>query len=306
MPEFQDDKKSVGLDLVASIVVVLYMIIIGIFTFYLLTGGNALENPVNEQKFRVFMILGFTAVLGMFVIKLENFLSVFFKLRRVFGKRIQAILNGLDCFIHQPRDSLLAELFGKKWWMNPFDLTLIWLIVGSIAGFFLVLTKTSLAQIFSFLFPQEISTIAELGFAVEPAVFSETMILMLIVGVVWGFFRYLLKKGIINKMTFHFITLGILPVLAGFFWMGIHTFVYGSYDLGLLVTWRWGWTQAVLGVLFCSVIPAYLLHFTNNIFTKSIELFATEITAIVVAVIIIILLAIFFIRVSIFARRKPE
>lgn len=302
---YKETKKTVVGDWISSIALASYLSFVSYLVFSFLTAGGALENPDNIQKFWTYVILGIVSTLVMFIAKLENFISVFFNVKKYVSKSVSNILEAFDVFIHEPRYSVFNEIFKKTpWWLNAFDLTIIFLIIGGIIGLGSIIFETSISRIYSYLFEQQISTTAEFGLAIEPAVFGETMSLMILMGILWGLSKFAVLKGLYNKWTHYFLTIGVVPIFGGFVWMGIHYLVYGSYDVGLFVTYMWGYLQCILSMLFISVIPAYILHATTNAFTKAKELFANEITAIVVFFIIILLASIFAIRVSIFAGKK--
>ena len=117
-------------------------------------------------------------------------------------------------------------------------------------------------------------------------------------GLIWGVSKYLVNKGIQDIKSHFFFTLAILPIIGGFIWVGLHNAIYGADARGIVVTWGWGWFQAFAGLLFVSVIPAYILHATNNAFDKARESFSSEATFIVVFLLIIVISTIIAIRVS--------
>ena len=294
----KEDKKTVALYLVSIFVLIIYLTFIGILSFNFLTNGGALEDSRNKDKFTIYLVLAIVSTLLLFVAKFENFLSVFFNIGKILGSKTKDILDGFDAFVHETQYSLISRTFKNSWWLNPFDLTLIFLILGILMGFVNIISKTSLTNIYNFLFQQQITKTAQFGLAIEPAVYAETISLMLIVGLFWGISKFLVNKGKISIVTHYFLTLALFPVFGAFGWMGLHTLVYGGDAQGLIVTFGWGWLQCFLGMLFVSIIPSYVLHATNNAFEISKKLFSTDITAVVVFIILVVLLMILAIRIS--------
>jgi len=296
---FKEDKKTVAMDFLGTIILIMYLVAVGYIVFGFLSAGRALENPDNIKKFWTYLVLGIISVLLIFASKFENLIMVYLNLKSRLDSAIINFFEAFDTFVHQTRDSILENYFGKLWWLNPFDLGLFTLAISSTIGLFIVISKTPLTQVYTFLFEQQISPTAEFGLAIEPAVFGETMSLMALAGILWGISKYLVNKRYISITTHYFITIGIIPVICAFLWMGIHLLVYGDNSFGLLATWFWGYAQVLSAMIFVSVIPAYIFHAVNNAFQKASEMFSAEITVIMVALIVLLLWVSVTVRISI-------
>lgn len=234
---------------------------IGLFTIFVglmgwlvpilaLTLGRGLEAQENFQKVVFYGSVGTTFFVAIVVMKLV----------RLFSKSI--VIDGI---IHDPEESILGKVASFR---NQF---IGGVLVFSIAGIFAVVQNTFLTGV---IVQQQIAETATLALAVEPAVMTETMIILFLVSVLVVLLNVLVARGVINKPTKEAFKLGVIPFVIMMFWIAFHSFRYSSSEVNILGVALFGLVSGFLIVTFNSFLMAYLLHAANNLFQASNGLFS--------------------------------
>lgn len=258
--------------------VVFIVLMSGLLTFLGLFVGRGLEDTESLQK--VWFYLGVTAVFLIGVVSL--------KLYDVVSNRERPLFSG--GFIHDPEKGVLGKLFSK--YLSLKNVVFGSLFLFTIVGLFSVVTNTFFAGIPSF--QQSITPMGRLILAVEPAVSSETLILMFLMSVSYGLISYFSRNRSDNVVLKLFLSVPLTTV----FWVLFHSVRYGFSEVALLGTAVFGFVSALLIVLTGSFIPTYVFHFMNNFFLQAKSLFSTEIILSVSVFWLIILSAFLLIRRS--------
>jgi hypothetical protein len=254
-----------------------YLVLTVSIPLALIYGLGAAENNSNLVKFFLYTIIGLPVVIF-------SLIRVYLKNRGYFEANPE--LKGFDFLtIHSPQQTFLGKRF--EWIRSPVRLTAVFLVVGMMLGALVsqsgqfapgvpVLVQGSVAE----------STTA-LGLAVEPAVSAETLFFNvgLLMSTTAVLMLFLIRNGmdpgaaVVASKTVSVVT----TTLAFLFY---HNFRYGAAETSQVGILLLGFITNVLTAVTHSIIPAYMIHGSGNLFEKasSAGIFANDV-AVAVALI---------------------
>ena len=139
---------------------------------------------------------------------------------------------------------------------------------------------------------QQITKTAEIVLNVEPSALAETLMVGWFIGLLIGFFKFLVWKKNLPEWSYFFFSIVIIGVM-GVLWLSYHNARYGSDEVASLFTLFFGMGGALLTVLTGSLLPWLAWHQTNNLFVIMGLVLSKEINIVVTAVIIIFSVLVF-------------
>jgi len=230
------------------------------FSVFLLYGLGAAENTSNLVKLFLYGLLALPVVIYLpFRVYLKN--------RGFFEANPE--LKGFDFItIHSPEQTFLGK--NLEWVRSPVRLTMVFLIVGMLFGVLVsqsgqfapgvpVLVQGSVAE----------STTA-LGLAVEPAVSAETLFFN--VGVLMSttavLIFFLVRSGMdLSAAVVASKTVSVVTTTLAFLFY--HNFRYGGSETSQVGILLLGFITNTLTAVTHSIIPAYMIHGSGNLFEKA-------------------------------------
>ncbi len=227
---------------------------------FILYGLGAAENNVNLVKFFLFAILPLWVLIARIgIIYLQN--RGWFEQNPEYG--------GLQYFsFHNPEYTFIGKHLPAI--QKPLAMISVFLVFGAFLGYVMGVSG-SFATGVPILVEGSISDGASLALAVEPAVSSETMFFN--VGLFWVFFALiyyvLAKRGADPKLSVIFAKLVAVVANTIAFWI-YHFFRYGNQETSQIGVLLLGFITNVSTAATNSVIPAYLIHGSGNLFNKAI------------------------------------
>jgi len=247
----------------------------------LMYGLGAAENTSNLVKFFLYAIIGLPVVLF-------SVIRVYLKNRGFFEANPE--LKGFDYItIHSPEQTFLGK--NLEWVRSPIRLTVVFLIVGMLFGMLVsqsgqfapgvpVLVQGSVAE----------STTA-LGLAVEPAVSAETLffnvgVLMATTAVLTFF---LVRSGMdLSAAIVASKTVSVVTTTLAFLFY--HNFRYGGSETSQVGILLLGFITNTLTAVTHSIIPAYMIHGSGNLFQKasSAGIWANEVSTVIAVLVALV------------------
>lgn len=200
-------------------------------------------------------------------------------------------------YIHDPEEKGTKDISKFKfiksgWYLSALSFSFfgfIFLISGATKKFL-----TALPEL-------QVSEIAHITYAVEPANLGENLGIVFVLGLVYG----IAKKYSKDKFQFIlYMALGIIFVAIMFYaW---HLFRYGADQTSLIGVLIFGLSASLLTVMTASLIPISFYHGTNNLFQAIGVYFSSDLYLLIsigIYIIISIILWLFAIR---FGRKSPS
>lgn len=258
------------LELVGYILV--YAILTALVTLFAGLAIGGFEEAEFLKKFQ-FYYWGIIFVVAVVVMKIGEIITK--------GKYVEAV-------IHDPEQP--PSLFRKppEIVKNPLKFFLLCFGVTLVVGMFFAMSNTFFAATPQIIVEQQVSEVSKVWFGVEPAVTAETLGLFAFLIAIALTLPKLLSKGKISKGLYYVICYGILPIAVGAMWTAYHGWRYGGLEVSLVQTFMFGYVSAMLTMLFHSMIPAWCLHFNNNLFFVLNKLYSDELIVIFTIIFIIV------------------
>ena len=260
MFEFEKESKAdLKHDLlVETAVIVLYAVIWIFLGFLALTGGRGLLDPLNLTRWSVFGMMLMPYVILLFVVKFSQF----------FGK-----LKFIYLPAHDPEKGAGS---GISIFVNPFKLFIIFYFIFVTMAFFSSLIPQS--ALANFIYPLQsgigVGTIMQDALPSSRLLFSvfgtlsEDFYLYLILGILvsieFAIAKFIIKVKSLKPVFLIMFIPNVIIAVAG--WIKIHALVTGGSQVNELSHMIFGFEMASITLATGSIIPASLLHFTNNLF----------------------------------------
>jgi len=264
------------------------LLMVGVPTVALMIGGGA-ESEANMWKFVFYGVMG---ALPAFLVSIVRLLE-----SEDFFERNEQLKPFSRFTVHSPRNTYLGTRFGtiSEAISKPQNLFLISFIPALFMGMLIGITGTFVSGI-PVLTQGQITSGAQLGLAVEPAVFSETMffnmfMFFLLTGsIAW----FLWQKLELSLFWSYVIAKTIVVPLNTLIFVAYHFFRYAGSEASLLGVFFLGLLTNLLTAATDSIIPAYLVHANGNFFHKlrAMGIFTNEMMIVfTVAIAVVSLLA---------------
>ncbi|MGQ4874329.1 MAG: CPBP family glutamic-type intramembrane protease [Promethearchaeia archaeon] len=189
--------------------------------------------------------------------------------------------------------------------LNSVQLLLGSFILFSIFGLFSAMTGQSFLVTGIGTIEQQFTPIGQMIYSVLLVPGSENMGLMLVLSVATIILGLLARKYEWSKTNYAIYVIASSIVLSGVYWVINHLLRYAGEDLSIAGVITFGVTMGVLTVASGSWIPAWVLHFTNNLFLK-LKIFYDSDVIISTTVIILIILSYLLYRVTKNKNRKEN
>ena len=254
--------------------------------FVSLTWGRALDKEIYVRTFWFYMAIALGMGILIAMLKLIQILLKNLDYEKGFYALVSRII------IHNPKEDGFDMGGLTLFIQNPLKMWMFSVVIFSFVAF---ITASNAIHMTAIPKPAEmaVTELGELGMVTEPASTGETLMLLAVIFIIYSLINYVFKRyGIYDTQTgriaYWIIALGILPILGGFFWYGIHTWRYGAEETSMLYAFMFGLFQTFITNLTGSVIPALVYHETNNLFIKMIELYSSD-KALLVTIVIFIL-----------------
>ena len=206
-------------------------------------------------------------------------------------RKLRNKVGWVNAVFHDPEDGIV-DLSKHSFFNNPFKLYFGSLIFFSIFSFIMLTGfQTAFSDIPKFEI-QQITKTAEIVLNVEPSALAETLMVGWFIGLLIGFFKFLVWKKNLPEWSYFFFSIVIIGVM-GVLWLSYHNARYGSDEVASLFTLFFGMGGALLTVLTGSLLPWLAWHQTNNLFVIMGLVLSKEINIVVTAVIIIFSVLVF-------------
>ena len=189
--------------------------------------------------------------------------------------------------------------------LNSVQLLLGSFILFSIFGLFSAMTGQSFLVTGIGTIEQQFTPIGQMIYSVLLVPGSENMGLMLVLSVATIILGLLARKYEWSKTNYAIYVIASSIVLSGVYWVINHLLRYAGEDLSIAGVITFGVTMGVLTVASGSWIPAWVLHFTNNLFLQ-LKTFYDSDVIISTAVIILVILSYLLYRVTKNKNRKKN
>lgn len=250
-------KKDSFTDVLVSIGFFLFIILEIFLVQWALFAGGGAEKEENLFVFLISTNIGIIGIIGIFLLKLAQYLIRFTNNYKQFGY--------LGSVVHDIEDSdLPINNPFLSWLKNPFIFIFIFFILSSIIGLFQVYQNTFFTALPERV-PQQITETVEGILSTIPSDL-EIYIPICIVGFLLTLTIWMVKTKRLDKgISYLIIYLG-LPLVYGLSWMGVHKFHHGNSDLALSYVFMFGIVSAYLFIIFRSIIPVLLLKITGNLY----------------------------------------
>lgn len=262
---------------------------VSVYVFLLVTllaylFGGGVEKEAYGKVLNFYLPIGAIGLIFMTISKLaEGFLGNDKKYRYI------------NATWHDPEQEGLPFLSSLGFVRSPFKLYLGFFLLSMLLLFGFVNTQQSFAGIYGSVFPQQVSTFANVILNVEPGVLAETLMIGSTYSLLIGFFKWVtIKYKVLNGTYWAFAYLVIVP-LTGFLWLAYHNARYGSDNVASGFTLFFGLAGALLTVTFGSVLPFLALHHVNNLFLAMATFVNNDLRIVYVIILFIILLFVFII-----------
>ena len=265
------------------------LVILGTVTvpaFMLFGPGGAAAEQANLISFFFFSILGFAAVTALIVKTVLHFQGT---LRQY---------PGFDKYltIHSPEHTWLGERFEPL--QSPTTTFLVFTVLSMVVGVSVSTSGTFVSGVPN-LVDGSVSDTTTLVLAVEPAVSAETLFFqfLILMGQTAAIYTGLVNRGV-SPFQSAFISKFISVITTTIFAFLYHSFRYGTAETaqgGVLVLF--GVLNSVTA-LTNSIIPAYMIHGSSNLFAKASAegIFSSEFAVVAAALIAVICVAALFVR----------
>jgi len=174
-------------------------------------------------------------------------------------------------YIHSPEEnSPLWDMFKNskknpvRWIKNPLKLLVVSFLVFGIYALLVVgfpqfaLTSAPQFQL------QQVTTASEVTFSSLIPAFTENGTLLFFFQLFAGITCFILAKfGNKKKNNYYFLAF-FLVIFFSFFWMGLHSLVYGNEDIAKTSTLIFGFISLLVTYFTASCIPFLVFHILNN------------------------------------------
>ena len=187
--------------------------------------------------------------------------------------------------------------------LNSVQLLLGSFILFSIFGLFSAMTGQSFLVTGIGTIEQQFTPIGQMIYSVLLVPGSENMGLMLVLSVATIILGLLARKYEWSKTNYAIYVIASSIILSGVYWVINHLLRYAGEDLSIAGVITFGVTMGVLTVASGSWIPAWVLHFTNNLFLQ-LKTFYDSDVIISTAVIILVILSYLLYKVTKNKNRK--
>ena len=262
-------------DSVEILTAILYGTLVVLFSLMVLYGQGAVDNPQNFSKFILYAVIMLFPLVGRFGIVWAENNNVFEKYPSLQGFQYMTF--------HSPEQTWLGKNVPKV--MQAKVLLPLSIIIALFFGA-AVSINAQLAVGTPELVTGSISPGAELALAVEPAVFSETLVFNVSAPfiVLGGFYFFLYRRGVPHRWNFilsHFVSWLVSSLL----FLIYHIFRYSGQESALSSILMQGLIYNGATLSTHSIIPAYTIHASGNFFSKASKggIFTSE-TAILIVV----------------------
>ena len=189
--------------------------------------------------------------------------------------------------------------------LNSVQLLLGSFILFSIFGLFSAMTGQSFLVTGIGTIEQQFTPIGQMIYSVLLVPGSENMGLMLVLSVATIILGLLARKYEWSKTNYAIYVIASSIILSGVYWVINHLLRYAGEDLSIAGVITFGVTMGVLTVASGSWIPAWVLHFTNNLFLQ-LKTFYDSDVIISTAVIILVILSYLLYKVTKNKNRKKN
>ena len=248
--------------------------------------GGAAAEQANLISFFFFAILGLTvlgALIVNFVLRLDGTIC-----------RYEGFERYLT--IHSPERTWLGQRFESL--QSPTTTFLVFTVLSMVVGVSVSTSGTFVSGVPN-LVDGSVSDTTTLALAVEPAVSAETLFFqfLILMGQTAAIYTGLVNRGV-SPFQSAFISKFISVITTTVFAFLYHSFRYGTAETaqgGVLVLF--GVLNSVTA-LTNSIIPAYLIHGSSNLFAKASAegIFSSEFAVVAAALIAVICVAALFVR----------
>ena len=268
-------------DKIASFALIIYLMIFIAMGFYGLSAEMGFTEQIDTTRFWTF---GLLIVLFIIVLILKIGLWTFLK-ETPFARYIYLP-------IHDPELGFFKNINVLS---NPLFLFMISVLLFTFLGFI----GSALPESSAYIFPLSAGQVEQqttpagkflFGFFNAPA---ENVFLYITIFTGMSIGLYFLRKYNIKLAASLILLMVIFAPLGGFIWGKIHVGVSGSDEEKTLGNTLFGANNVILIIATGSIIPTEVYHVTNNVFTRSKELWDNDITVVIFIVLFILEIIVF-------------
>lgn len=266
------------------------LVILGTVTipaFMLFGPSGAAAEQANMISFFFFAILSF-ASLSALLVKMELHFHGYLRKYEGFDRYLT---------IHSPERTRLGQRIESL--QSPVTMFLVFSVISMVVGVAVSASGTFVSGVPN-LVEGSVSDTTMLALAVEPAVSAETMFFqfLILMGQTAAIYTFLVNRGI-SEFQSAFISKVISVITTTIFAFLYHSFRYAAQETaqgGVLVLFG---TLNTATALTNSIIPAYLIHGSSNLFAKASAegIFSSEFAVVAAVTIAVIALAGLFVKI---------
>lgn len=285
MSEFYDKNRGwIDLGVFLAIWSILFLFV----PWLALTAGGGGENIENISKVQIYWAMGAGFALVIMVGKIIHNITK--------KDYFRGIINEPDMGI------LTSTIFKSVGFATKSSRKLMWgIIVFMIVGLFGVITNTALVDLPPL--EQQVTETSQALLMVEPASFSETAGLIVIITIIYCVLKYFQNKNKWSDTTFRLLY-GFIAVPSGtIYWLVQHFLRYGNSELALTAVLIFGFTSSLLIVLFGDIILVWLYHSISNLFQHLNTTYSDE-KVLAISIGVMIVLSIIFALIWMRLERK--
>lgn len=255
--------------------------------FLLFGPSGAAADQANMISFFFFSILGFASLSALLVKMVLHFQGYLRK------------YPGFDRYlsIHSPERTWIGQRIPAL--QSPATMFLLFSVVSMVVGVGVSTSGTFVSGVPN-LVDGSVSDTTTLALAVEPAVSAETMFFqfLILMGQTAAIFTFLVNRGI-SEFQSAFISKVISVITTTGFAFLYHSFRYGTQESaqgGVMVLFGMLNTATALTN---SIIPAYLIHGSSNLFAKASAegIFSSEFAVVAAVTVAVLSLATLFVKI---------
>lgn len=199
--------------------------------------------------------------------------------------------------VHDPQKGLLSRMV--PFFASPINIALLTFLVFAPFFFFFVLAENTAFVSYA---QYQISETANIFLAGEPASLAESFLLIMFMGFAQFIAMKISRDFLVQFMLRLALTIPVVALLTGY-----HRFRYGAEETKLFSVAAFFSIEAILLLLFGTIIVLLITHNLNNIIGKMFELLSNDLIFIIAASIylLVVFVAIFwFGRNLIFSKKK--
>lgn len=274
------------LEIVGLIIVV--FILVGIFSQFAFTVGEALTSREIFDNFGYYYP---PLLLGLFLI-------IALKVGEIIAP------DKYRGIIHDPNRSILKGTVVERL-MSPFKLMLLVLGIASIPSMYGVLQRSFLGTGIP---PplQQISPLAKLYFAIEPAVTAETLFFIGMISLGYTLLKVIQLSFKLSDSTISIIAFSTFWIVFGLLGVGWHSFAYKGQEQSLIAVFLFWGIGAEFTLLFESVIFLWVWHFINNSMFSLANIIENDILVVSVYAFTLFIIFVLFIMLSLRKKQREK